>query len=86
MKSLVSLVATSLALGATSAFATITPRDSVPAVSVKGNAFFAGSNRFYVRGVDYQPGMPIVQANEASGCLTIMSHRRIITPERPHRR
>ncbi|KAF2102736.1 1,3-beta-glucanosyltransferase [Rhizodiscina lignyota] len=25
-------------------------------VTVKGNAFFAGSKRFYVRGVDYQPG------------------------------
>jgi hypothetical protein len=24
--------------------------------SVKGNAFFAGNNRFYVRGVAYQPG------------------------------
>lgn len=29
---------------------------NTPAVSVKGNAFFAGSNRFYVRGIDYQPG------------------------------
>lgn len=27
-----------------------------PPVTVKGNAFFAGSNRFYVRGVAYQPG------------------------------
>jgi hypothetical protein len=25
-------------------------------VTVKGNAFFAGKDRFYVRGVDYQPG------------------------------
>jgi len=29
---------------------------SLPAVSIKGNAFFAGNNRFYIRGVDYQPG------------------------------
>lgn len=25
-------------------------------VEVKGNAFFAGNDRFYIRGVDYQPG------------------------------
>lgn len=29
---------------------------SLPAVSTKGNAFFIGDNRFYIRGVDYQPG------------------------------
>ncbi|TKA22583.1 hypothetical protein B0A50_08153 [Salinomyces thailandicus] len=29
---------------------------STPAVTVKGNAFFAGDERFYIRGVDYQPG------------------------------
>lgn len=29
---------------------------STPVVTVKGNAFFAGNNRFYIRGVDYQPG------------------------------
>ncbi|KAI6712697.1 hypothetical protein PZA11_005324 [Diplocarpon coronariae] len=28
----------------------------LPIVSVKGNAFFAGDKRFYVRGVAYQPG------------------------------
>tara|TARA_R110002003_G_scaffold534_5_gene20212 strand:- start:2942 stop:3154 length:213 start_codon:yes stop_codon:yes gene_type:complete len=41
------------------AFANIVPRQTkgnLPAVSVKGNAFFAGDNRFYVRGVAYQPG------------------------------
>ncbi|KAF2669584.1 glycolipid-anchored surface protein 5 precursor [Microthyrium microscopicum] len=27
-----------------------------PPVSVKGNAFFANNKRFYIRGVDYQPG------------------------------
>ncbi|KAF1965954.1 hypothetical protein BU23DRAFT_545173 [Bimuria novae-zelandiae CBS 107.79] len=31
-------------------------RASLPTVSVKGNAFFAGGKRFYIRGVDYQPG------------------------------
>ncbi|KAK5170448.1 1,3-beta-glucanosyltransferase [Saxophila tyrrhenica] len=29
---------------------------SLPAVTVKGNAFFAGNERFYIRGIDYQPG------------------------------
>jgi hypothetical protein len=29
---------------------------AVQTISVKGNAFFAGDKRFYVRGVDYQPG------------------------------
>jgi hypothetical protein len=27
-----------------------------PPVTVKGNAFFVGNQRFYIRGVDYQPG------------------------------
>ena len=30
-------------------------RDSITPITVKGNAFFQG-NRFYIRGVDYQPG------------------------------
>lgn len=30
--------------------------DSLPAVTIKGNAFFAGTKRFYIRGIDYQPG------------------------------
>ncbi|CAK7242964.1 MAG: 1,3-beta-glucanosyltransferase [Sporothrix thermara] len=30
--------------------------DSVPAITASGNAFWAGSTRFYVRGIDYQPG------------------------------
>jgi hypothetical protein len=29
---------------------------SLPAVTVEGNAFFQGTSRFYIRGVDYQPG------------------------------
>jgi len=33
-----------------------TSSGSLPTVTVKGNAFFAGDKRFYVRGVDYQPG------------------------------
>nr|OQO21212.1 hypothetical protein B0A51_13878 [Rachicladosporium sp. CCFEE 5018] len=29
---------------------------TLPTVTVKGNAFFAGDQRFYIRGIDYQPG------------------------------
>ncbi|CAK7204093.1 1,3-beta-glucanosyltransferase [Sporothrix eucalyptigena] len=29
---------------------------SLPAITASGNAFWAGSTRFYVRGIDYQPG------------------------------
>ena len=39
--------------------AAITPvfaKGNLPAVSVKGNAFFTGNDRFYIRGVAYQPG------------------------------
>jgi 1,3-beta-glucanosyltransferase GAS5 len=32
------------------------PRDSITPVTVKGNAFFQGNSRFYIRGIDYQPG------------------------------
>ncbi|KAI4650498.1 hypothetical protein J4E93_002854 [Alternaria ventricosa] len=41
------------------AFASVVARQSkgkLPPVTVKGNAFFAGDERFYVRGVAYQPG------------------------------
>ena len=54
MKGLSTIAA--LAVGANTALAAITSRANVPSVTVKGNAFFAGNNRFYVRGVDYQPG------------------------------
>ena len=27
-------------------------------ITIRGNAFFNGTDRFYVRGVDYQPGKP----------------------------
>jgi len=45
-------------VGASTAFAAATPLEKrgLPAVTVKGNAFFAGGSRFYIRGVDYQPG------------------------------
>ncbi|KAF7874043.1 hypothetical protein EAF04_002715 [Stromatinia cepivora] len=47
------------ALAAPSSVENLAARDSstsLPAVSTKGNAFFIGNNRFYIRGVDYQPG------------------------------
>ena len=31
-------------------------KGNLPAVTVKGNAFFTGDKRFYIRGVAYQPG------------------------------
>ncbi|KAI9730828.1 MAG: beta-glucanosyltransferase [Cirrosporium novae-zelandiae] len=56
-------ILSSIALGATSALAgplqaraSSTGSSSLPEVSVKGNAFFANDERFYIRGVDYQPG------------------------------
>ncbi|RDA85821.1 hypothetical protein CP532_5773 [Ophiocordyceps camponoti-leonardi (nom. inval.)] len=33
-----------------------TKRATLPTVTVSGNAFWAGSNRFFIRGIDYQPG------------------------------
>jgi len=36
--------------------ANIHARDSITPITVKGNAFFQGDKRFYIRGVDYQPG------------------------------
>ena len=40
----------SVVLGTATAWA------ALPAVTVKGNAFFAGNQRFFIRGIDYQPG------------------------------
>lgn len=34
----------------------IAPRATLEPITVKGNAFFKGTERFYVRGIDYQPG------------------------------
>lgn len=33
-----------------------TSSSSLPTITTKGNAFFSGSDRFYIRGLDYQPG------------------------------
>lgn len=36
--------------------ASSTSSSALPAITVQGNAFYAGDSRFYIRGVDYQPG------------------------------
>lgn len=54
-----STIAAAVSLGVSTALAapsSIKPRDDVTPITVKGNAFFKGDERFYVRGVDYQPG------------------------------
>ncbi|KAB8071784.1 Glucanosyltransferase-domain-containing protein [Aspergillus leporis] len=68
-----SAIATTLTLGASAALAapSIQARDDVTAVTVKGNAFFKGDERFYMRGVDYQPGGSSNLADpiaDADGC------------------
>jgi 1,3-beta-glucanosyltransferase GAS5 len=58
MKSTGLSMAAAIALGVTAVAAvpqSLNARD-VTSVTVKGNAFFQGSSRFYIRGVDYQPG------------------------------
>lgn len=30
-----------------------------PPITTKNNAFYAGGKRFYIRGVDYQPGQSL---------------------------
>lgn len=74
MKTIIASLA-AVAIGAGSALAAVSPlksrATSLPAVEVKGNAFFAGSNRFYIRGVDYQPGGSSNVADpiaDADGC------------------
>ncbi|KAK5189889.1 1,3-beta-glucanosyltransferase [Exophiala xenobiotica] len=49
------LAAVALSAGVASA-ASVKRASSVTPITVKGNAFFAGNDRFYIRGVDYQPG------------------------------
>ncbi|KAL1960568.1 hypothetical protein VTO42DRAFT_7147 [Malbranchea cinnamomea] len=48
---------TAVALGTSSALGGLLKRDSgITPITVKGNAFWKGDERFYIRGVDYQPG------------------------------
>ncbi|PWY91330.1 glycolipid-anchored surface protein 5 precursor [Aspergillus sclerotioniger CBS 115572] len=68
-----SAVATALTLGASTVLAapSLQARDDVTAITVKGNAFFKGNDRFYIRGVDYQPGGSSKLADpiaDADGC------------------
>ncbi|BCS29942.1 1,3-beta-glucanosyltransferase gel1 [Aspergillus puulaauensis] len=54
-----SAIATALTLSVSSVLASpqqLSARDDFTPVTVKGNAFFKGDERFYMRGVDYQPG------------------------------
>ncbi|KAK4541144.1 beta-glucanosyltransferase [Oleoguttula mirabilis] len=47
------------ATSTTSGTATVTSTTTLPTITTRGNAFFNGtadSDRFYIRGVDYQPG------------------------------
>lgn len=48
--------ATSSGTSSLSTAATSTGSTTLPTITTKGNAFFAGDDRFYIRGVDYQPG------------------------------
>lgn len=59
MKASFTSLATALSLGATlvqAAPSAQQKRSDITPVTVKGNAFFKGDERFYMRGVDYQPG------------------------------
>ncbi|OQE85304.1 hypothetical protein PENNAL_c0024G10374 [Penicillium nalgiovense] len=60
MKSSVVSMATAMTMGASTVLGAATnlkARDSdITPITVKGNAFFKGDERFYMRGVDYQPG------------------------------
>ncbi|KAI9701322.1 MAG: beta-glucanosyltransferase [Bogoriella megaspora] len=62
MKTSTTLLAASAASAVIASPTQLIPRASQPStaniqpVTVKGNAFYVGSERFYIRGVDYQPG------------------------------
>jgi hypothetical protein len=58
MKSTFARSAVALATLAATVSSKIIPRQSgsLPPITVRGNAFYAGDERFYVRGVAYQPG------------------------------
>lgn len=60
MKATVASMAAAIAMGASAVLAApqqqVKPRSDVTPITVKGNAFFKGDERFYIRGVDYQPG------------------------------
>lgn len=53
MKGISSILPAAMAVGAG---LLLTASAALPPVSTNGTAFFAGGQRFYIRGVDYQPG------------------------------
>ncbi|KAJ5624469.1 Glycoside hydrolase superfamily [Penicillium lagena] len=66
MKTTVTSVATAILMGTSAVLG-----GSVTPITVKGNAFFQGNDRFYIRGVDYQPGGSSKLADpiaDADGC------------------
>ncbi|EEP75440.1 glycolipid-anchored surface protein 5 [Uncinocarpus reesii 1704] len=58
MKTAVLSLVAAAALSVPSTYASVvSSRDSkITPITVKGNAFFKGNERFYIRGLDYQPG------------------------------
>jgi Glucanosyltransferase len=48
--------AAAIAMTAAVSASSIEKRDASTPITIQGNAFFQGNNRFYIRGVDYQPG------------------------------
>ncbi|KAI1103152.1 glycoside hydrolase family 72 protein [Jackrogersella minutella] len=44
--------------------------DALPTVTASGNAFWAGDKRFYVRGIDYQPGGSSANSDPLSDTTT----------------
>ncbi|CAG8026879.1 unnamed protein product [Penicillium olsonii] len=76
MKGTVASMATAVSLGASTVLGAATNLQAradskVTPITVKGNAFFKGDDRFYIRGVDYQPGGSSDLADpiaDAKGC------------------
>ena len=56
MKPSAAIAVLSLATSTVLAAPSIQARSDLTPITVKGNAFFKGNDRFYIRGVDYQPG------------------------------
>jgi len=61
MKTVAATLVATVALGVSSALGSVmapikSRASGVTPITVKGNAFFQGDKRFYIRGVDYQPG------------------------------
>lgn len=59
------------AIAALSAPMALVSASSFPSITIKGNAFYNGTDRFYIRGVDYQPGGSSAAADplsDADGC------------------